>query len=383
MKLNMKNKIFFAIFMTVWVIIVIINFVWAKPIFSEEENRMLATIPRFSFESFVNGNYLNGVNDYINDHFAFRNFYLKLNSWWEVQIMGKKENNGVYIGEDGYLFEKVNFNENEQKNINESINTILNFSEKMEKINVPTYFMLIPNSIYINSDKLPNNVETLDQEKIINEIYNKSENTININVTKSLKKENENKQLYFKTDHHINSDGAYVVYTEFCKTANLPIINLNEFEKVILSDDFFGTFDSKAQLLNQESDTLFVYENTINTNIKEAIYDKEVTNSIFNENYLIGKDKYSYFLNGNNSRAIIKTNNANDKKLLVIKDSYAHIMSQFLCQDYNEVHFLDPRYTNFNYEEYVKKNGITDVLFLYNVSTFMQDTSISKIMPNV
>ena len=172
MKLNMKNKIFFAIFMTVWVIIVIINFVWAKPIFSEEENRMLATIPRFSFESFVNGNYLNGVNDYINDHFAFRNFYLKLNSWWEVQIMGKKENNGVYIGEDGYLFEKVNFNENEQKNVNKNIHTISDFSAKMEKINVPTYFMLIPNSIYINSDKLPNNVEVLDQEKIINEIYN-------------------------------------------------------------------------------------------------------------------------------------------------------------------------------------------------------------------
>ena len=379
----MKNKIFFTIFMMVWVIIVIINFVWAKPVFSEEENRMLATIPRFSFESFVNGNYLNGVNDYINDHFAFRNFYLKLNSWWEVQIMGKKENNGVYIGEDGYLFEKVNFNENEQKNVNKNIHTISDFSAKMEKINVPTYFMLIPNSIYINSDKLPNNVETLDQEKIINEVYNKTENTININVVKSLKTENENKQLYFKTDHHINSDGAYVAYTEFCKTANLPIINLNEFEKVILSDDFLGTFDSKAQLLNQESDTLFVYENTINTNIKEAIYDKEVTNSIFNEDYLRGKDKYSYFLNGNNSRAIIKTNNTNDKKLLVIKDSYAHIISQFLCQSYSEVHFLDPRYTNFNYEEYVKKNGITDVLFLYNVSTFMQDTNVSKIMPNV
>ncbi len=379
----MKNKIFFTIFMMVWVIIVIINFVWAKPVFSEEENRMLATIPRFSFESFVNGNYLNGVNDYINDHFAFRNFYLKLNSWWEVQIMGKKENNGVYIGEDGYLFEKVNFNENEQKNVNKNIHTISDFSAKMEKINVPTYFMLIPNSIYINSDKLPNNVETLDQEKIINEVYNKTENTININVTQSLKIENENKQLYFKTDHHINSDGAYVVYTEFCKTSNLPIINLNEFEKVILSDDFLGTFDSKAQLLNQESDTLFVYENTINTNIKEAIYDKEVTNSIFNEDYLRGKDKYSYFLNGNNSRAIIKTNNTNDKKLLVIKDSYAHIISQFLCQSYSEVHFLDPRYTNFNYEEYVKKNGITDVLFLYNVSTFMQDTNVSKIMPNV
>ena len=100
----MKNKIFFAIFMTIWVVIVIINFIWPKQVFSEEENRMLASMPRFSFESFVSGKYLNGVNDYINDHFAFRNIYLKLNSLWEVNVLGKKENNGIYIGKEGYLF---------------------------------------------------------------------------------------------------------------------------------------------------------------------------------------------------------------------------------------------------------------------------------------
>ena len=66
--------------------------------------------------------------------------------------------------------------------------------------------------------------------------------------------------------------------------------------------------------------------------------------------------------------------------MLVIKDSYAHIMSQFLCQEYSEVHFLDPRYTNFDYVEYAKENEITDVLFLYNVSTFAQDTNLKKII---
>src|SRR5699024_3125786 len=106
-----------------------------------------------------------------------------------------------------------------------------------------------------------------------------------------------------------------------------------------------GTFDSKAQIYNQTPDELFVYENDVNTNVKEAIYDKETTNSIFNANYLQGKDKYSYFLNGNNSKVVVKTKVDNGKKLLVIKDSYAHIMSQFLCENYSEVHFLDPRYT--------------------------------------
>ena len=376
----MKNKIFFAIFMTVWVVIVIINFIWPKQVFSEEENRMLATIPRFSFESFVNGYYLNGVNDYINDHFAFRNFYLKLNSWWEVSVMGKKENNGVYIGKDGYLFEKFKYNDNEKENANTNTEIISDFTNKMKEQNVPTYFVLVPNSIYINNDKLPNNVEVSNQEEIINQIYGKTENTNNINVIESLKKENKKKQLYFKTDHHINSDGAYVIYREYCKATNIAIKEIDNFNRVTVSNDFLGTFDSKAQLLNQQPDELFVYKNQNNTNIKEAIYDKQTTNSIFNEEYLKGKDKYSYFLNGNNSRAIIKTNVNNDKKLLVIKDSYAHIMSQFLCQNYSEVHFLDPRYTNFDYVEYAKENGITDVLFLYNVSTFVQDTNLKKII---
>ena len=376
----MKNKIFFAIFMTVWVVIVIINFIWPKQVFSEEENRMLATIPRFSFDKFVNGDYLNGVNDYINDHFAFRNFYLKLNSWWEIEVMGKKENNGVYIGKDGYLFEKFEYNDKEKENANTNVEVILDFANRMEEQNISTYFILAPNSIYINNDKLPNNVEVPNQEEIINQIYTKTTNTKNINVTESLKTENKNKQLYFKTDHHINSDGAYVIYTEYCKATNIEAKEIDDFNRVTISNDFLGTFDSKAQLLNQEPDELFVYKNENNTNIKEAIYDKQITNSIFNEKFLEGKDKYSYFLNGNNSRAIIKTNVNNDKKLLVIKDSYAHIMSQFLCQEYSEVHFLDPRYTNFDYVEYAKENGITDVLFLYNVSTFVQDTNLKKII---
>ena len=378
----MKNKIFFAIFMTVWIVIIVVNFIWPKQTFSQEENRMLATIPRFSFESFVNGDYLNGVNDYINDHFAFRNIYLKLNSWWKVSVMGKKENNGVYIGKDGYLFEKFEYGEEEKEKVKNNASAISNFAETMQEIDIPTYFVLVPNSIYINSDKLPESVEVPNQEDIINTVYSNIKNTKNINVTSALKEENKTKPLYFRTDHHMNSNGAYVVYREFCNTVNIQPVQIENFNKITVTNDFLGTFDSKAQLVNQTPDEIFVYKNEINTNIEEAVYDKETTKSIFNEEFLAGKDKYSYFLNGNNSKAIIKTKVDNNKKLLVIKDSYAHIMSQFLCENYSEVHFLDPRYTNFDYKEYVQENGITDVLFLYNVSNFTTDTNLTKICKN-
>ena len=374
----MKNKIFFGMFMAVWVIMIILNFVWPKQTFSASENRMLAVIPRFSFEDFVSGEYLGGVDSYINDHFAFRDFYLKLNSWWEIDVMGKKENNNVYIGKDDFLFEKFEYGDEEKNNVFKNTTAISNFAEDMQKNNINTFFTLVPNSIYINADKLPDNVEVPNQKEIIEEIYTNTQNTHNVDVTQALIEENKKQQLYFKTDHHMNSDGAYVVYKEFCNSAEITPVPLSDFERVVITEDSLGTFDSKAQVYGQKPDTIWVYKNDTNTNIKEAIYDKETTNSIFNESFLEGKDKYSYFLNGNNSKVVVKTNVDNDKKILVIKDSYAHIMSQFLCQNYSEVHFLDPRYTNFNYEEYIQENGITDVLFLYNVSTFVQDKDLYR-----
>ena len=375
----MKNKIFFLIFVTVWVIIVILNFVLPKSDFSEQENRMYAIIPRFTFKSFINGEYLDGVNDYVNDHFAFRDTFLKINSWWEINILGKKEINDVYVGKDSYLFEKFEFGEEEEVTLNSNTKIISEFAQKMNEQNIKTYFILVPNSIYINSNKLPENVEAPNQEKIINIAYSNTKNTVNVDVEKSLLNENKNQQLYFKTDHHMNSDGAYVVYKEFCKSANIETVQITDFNRVKVTSNFLGTFDSKAQIWNQEPDEIYVYQNENNMDIKEATYDTQNTQSIFNEEFLKTKDKYSYFLNGNNSRAIIKTNVNNDRKLLVIKDSYAHIMSQFLCQNYSEIHFLDPRYTEFDYEQYAKENGITDVLFLYNVSNFVEDNNLRKI----
>lgn len=165
----------------------------------------------------------------------------------------KKKNNGIYIGKEGYLFEKFEFGEEEKKNVDKNINTISNFAQKMNEKNISTYFILVPNSIYINSDKLPANVEVANQKEIINNIYENVKNTNNINVTTALEVENKNKPLYFKTDHHMNSDGAYVVYNEFCKSANIQAIPLQNFTRVTLANDFLGTFDSKAQIIGQTS----------------------------------------------------------------------------------------------------------------------------------
>ena len=366
----MKNKIFFIMFMFVWITLILLNFILPKQTFSEQENRYLSKLPSFNYEDLVNGVYSENLDTFINDHFVFRNFFLKLNSFLQVST-GKAENNDVYIGKDGYLFEKFDYNLEKEKNIKKNSLIINDFAKKIE---VPSYFMLIPNSIYINKNKLPENVEVASQNEIINDVYDICKNTINVYTVPTLLK-NKNKDLYFKTDHHMTSYGSYLIYQDFCKKANIRAVSLRDFKEKIVAIDFLGTLDSKAQIINQEKDIIKVYKNGINENI-EVNYDGKIYNSIFNKDYLDKKDKYSYFLNGNNAKVVVKTKINNSKKLLVIKDSYAHILSQFLCQNYEEVHFIDPRYYNLQISDYVEENNITETLFVYNVSNLMNDTGI-------
>lgn len=367
----MKNKIFFISFILIWAILIILNIFKTNKTFSEQENRMLAKAPEFSLEKLVSGEYSASLDNYINDHFIFRDGWLKVNSGMEL-VLQKKEVNDIYIGKDGYLFEKFDFDE---KNINIAINRIEEFSKSVE---IPVYFILVPNSIYIYQDKLPSDVYVENQEQIINNIYENMEYTKTINVTNILK-ENKDKYIFFKTDHHITSDGAYLVYKKYCEEIGMSSTSREEFTREVVSTNFLGTFDSKAQILNQQKDEISVYKNDINTDLSFAQYDNETTKSIFNEKYLNVKDKYSYFLNGNNSKVVVKTKVQNGKKLLVVKDSYAHIMAQFLCQNYEEIHFIDPRYYRLPISDYVNNNNITETLFLYNVSNLVNDVGIRNL----
>ena len=79
----MRRKIFFIVFMVIWISLIIINFLLPKKVFSEQENRYLASIPDFNFKDLVSGEYVEELDNYINDHFIFRNIWIKIKSGTE------------------------------------------------------------------------------------------------------------------------------------------------------------------------------------------------------------------------------------------------------------------------------------------------------------
>ena len=144
-----------------------------KQDFSENENRYLAKLPSPGWEDIKSGAYMQGLSDYASDHFLFRDFFIGLKTKAETAL-GRKEINGVYIAEDGYLIEAYKSAENTER----IAGILKSFAQELEGQEAETQeteaqetegqeprlrLMLIPTAVYVYEDRLPAQVQTKNQ----------------------------------------------------------------------------------------------------------------------------------------------------------------------------------------------------------------------------
>ncbi|WP_027624404.1 DHHW family protein [Clostridium lundense] len=343
--------------------------------FSQSENRPLEQKPKFSLHSLVKGKFISNFEKYIADQFPFRDFWIGVKSEGE-RTLGKKENNEVYLGKDNYLIQK--FKKPENDSLNNRVKAINSFDLSNPHMN--KYFMLVPNSIKILENKLPSYAPNTDQLAYIDKIkkgLNKNIKFIDIYNTLYSKK---NEYIFYKTDHHWTSKGAYYSYEKTGEYMGFVPHNNNYFNVKKVTDSFYGSLYSKSGFRHLTPDSIEIYlpkENDV-----QSVYYSD-TNKKFNSIYFMDnldkKDKYTIFLNGNHPLVKINTNVKNNKKLLVIKDSYANCFIPFLMGHYSEIYMVDLRYYNEDINTLIKDNNIDNSLILYNVNTFFEDESICNI----
>ena len=84
----------------------------------------------------------------------------------------------------------------------------------------------------------------------------------------------------------------------------------------------------------------------------------ETREGLYWEEYLGKKDKYSTFLGGNHSVDVIRNSDVkSERKLMILKDSYANSMIPFLATNFSEIHVVDLRYYAQNLYTYIDENG--------------------------
>lgn len=102
--------------------------------------------------------------------------------------------------------------------------------------------------------------------------------------------------------------------------------------------------------------------------------------NLFDEEPLLTKDKYAYFLGGNAPLAKIESDAPGNRRLLVIKDSYANCFIPFLAESFSHIDVLDVRYARQSVRELISGGGYTDLLVLYNAAGFASDESVSRLI---
>ncbi len=348
--------------------------------FSEEENRVLQDKPTFTFSSYVEGRYEKKLESYVNDQFPARNTFIKIKTASDVTC-GKLESGGVYRCKDNYLMESIT--EPSEHWMKSTLSSLTQFKRQYKKLNM--YFMLAPNAANILRDKLPATVIPADQNQSINQFYKGVEDCDikPIDVRSILTKNaNQDTQLYYRTDHHWTTDSAFLAYKE--AVSIMKLTDNVSYKRYVVKNDFRGTLASKSGFTNGQNDPLTIYlPNKDKDYHNSVIYyadTKTKTTEFYQLDNLDTKDAYTVFGGSNHPMYTIKTPTASEKKLLLVKDSYANSMIPFLAQNFREIVVVDPRYFFDDINDIIKSEGITDVLFLYNANTFFADNSLEMML---
>lgn len=386
MKLNNIHKILMIVlFAAISIIIPVITIIKsselpAKP-FSETENRYLQEFPEISFDTITDKSFMEDFQEYFSDRFILREEWIGLKNNVD-RLLGQKEIKGIFT-EDGRMMEA--WKSYDSASVEKNLAAMQSFSEKYKDVNM--YFMLAPNAQEIYSDTLPANCGAASQKAFIKMCYDNTPSITSIDVYSSLYSSRED-YIYYRTDHHWTSLGAYLAYNAASPIMRFTPYTIDKFNIEHASDSFRGTLYSKTLDNSITPDTIDYYTLAAGSpELKLTVYadsnNAKEYDSLYFREYLNKKDKYSSFLGVNVPMLEINTKlpSENDNgSLLVIKDSYAHSLIPFLVNNYSKITVIDLRYINGVLSDMgVNVDDYESVLFMYNVITFSQDTNLRKL----
>ena len=353
------------------------NYFHKDTAFSDTENRMLQQKPVFSWADLADGRFMGNFEKYQTDQFILRREWIRLQTAAD-RLLGKNKSGDVYLGEGQLLEEPSKLSEN----VWENLDAIGAFCRN--QTGVKCYLMLVPDAASVQREKLPAYAPVADQAEQLEEIRSyleKKENPVTEIPLYEMLREHREESLYYRTDHHWTTLGARYAYQSAAGQMGLPGAENGEEKKLYpVSDSFQGTLAARSGY-RVPDDTIEVYwpdqkEELVVTYVQEQTKSA----SLYAAEKLKTRDKYGMFLNGNHPLTEIRTMASTGRKLLLIKDSYANCFVPFLTGDFEEIVLVDPRYYYDSAEKLMKQYGFTDVLFLYNLNTFLEDDVLHYVL---
>ena len=373
---KVQEQLVGIIFILTLFLFLIINVIVPDREKSVQENRMLATKPKFRLSSLISGDYDEKFEAYMDDQFVGRDMWRKLKVTVD-RIGGSRLENGVYIGKNGQLLEQIEVAD--ETHLAANIKAIKSFSESQSKI--PVRMMLVPDAANVLNHSLPALAKPEDQTQMFSMVRKDLGDSVEwIDVSTELNK-HKTEKIYYKTDHHWTTLGAFYAFQAAAPSLGIDGDLSGKYVSYAVSDSFNGMLASKSGVNLGEKEQIDIYVPTEEDTdlIVDYVDEGKRSTSLYDSSKLKEKDQYTVFLGGNSSLLDIRTVSTSTKRLLLVKDSFANSFIPFLTPYYREIVVVDPRYYSGTINDLMDSYRISEVLFLYSGNTFFKDNNISGV----
>ncbi|MGX4598567.1 DHHW family protein [Faecalimicrobium sp. JNUCC 81] len=321
---------------------------------SQQEGRTLQPLPKGETseegsykKELLNGGAFKKWDNYFSDHIYGRSNFV--NTYTDIQMnLGKKYINGIYLGEDNELIKSGNYGIYDEEYRTKRAEHFNKFADKFK--NAKTYVVNIPNKNYAYEEKMPIKDFKSGQSIFIGDILNKIDKAkIKVlDLTEEIRKDKNN---YYKTDHHLNMNGAYSSYKFIIESINKDIPQVQkpkekpEFKIKTYEDVFIGSYGRQVLNVVDKMDDIQVYKDK---NFKDyKVYNQNGEAKLFYEEQ-ISKDKldndYEVYLGGDKPLVKIENKQSNNElRVVAIGDSMDNPIIPLLASHFKTTYSFDLR----------------------------------------
>ncbi len=342
--------------------------------YSEMENTTLSQRPTLSsFTAKGLNSYFTAYTRYVKDQVFARDEWISLQSVIETTLLQKQQSGGILLGKDDTMYPRTfGLLASEERTLPKNIKALQALCARYPgKVNV----LLAPSAAAIYPEKVPANAPLLDEDAYLDELCRTVQAAGGqfVDVRDALTA-HKSEYLYYRTDHHWTTLGAYYAYEQLCETLGLVPFDRSAHTAQTV-ESFYGTHYSKARTWNAVPDTLTYYEldNALTIYKVQAAgqpAEGEVT-GLYDTDKLAVYDKYAMFLHGNNGLSRIE--GEGEGRILVLKDSYANCFVPYLTANYAAVDVVDFRNYNYGLDPLIADNAYEQILVLYSFDSFKSD----------
>ena len=335
------------------------------------------------------------VESLINENVGFRTSFIQVNGLAQ-KLMGKRvvedvdPESSIVKLDNGYI--SFVAKELSDTTLRDRADKISNLNSFVSEKGIDFLYIQAPYKIAQDNQKLPVGIKDYavsNAQRLCSMLGKENVNVLNL-IDVILEQSKDWYSLYYKTDHHWTNETAFWAYGEIAKA---------------LSDDFGFELDAKSYDINNYS--LRSYKNAflgtqgkrvgstysglddINFFIPKFETDLEYQRQglllkgnfddtlLFDEQYVTGdifKDFcYEASMGGNYGYVKVTNKQASgEKKVMLIKDSYANPVATFMALGVSELEVVDLRYfegeMNMSLTDYIDQSKPDLVIMLYNAN---------------